>query len=141
MDPISTAVIAGLAAGATKAATGAVVDAYGALKSMLAKRLGSNSEVLKKVVDLEGKPDSPARQASLQEEVADAKADKDEELLTAARKLLDEIKAQPGGSQLVMNVSGSGAAAAYGGVAAGAGGIAVGGNLEGQVPRPQPPTP
>lgn len=138
MDPISAAIIGGLTIAAGDVATSAVKDAYSALKTLLIRRFGSDSEVAKKVADLENRPDSAGRQASLQEEVATAKADQDEELVKAAQQLLEQIKAQPGGAQFVQNVSGAGAAAAYGGVAAGQGGIAVGGNLQGQ---PQPPRP
>jgi hypothetical protein len=135
MDPITTAIIGGLTAGATKVATNALGDAYAGLKSLLERKFGADSEVARKVADLEARPDSQGRQASLQEEVAIAKADQDQELVQAANALLEQVKAVPQGAQYIQNVSGSGAAAMHGGVAAGQGGIAVGGNM--QAP-PQP---
>jgi hypothetical protein len=111
MDPITTAIIAAIAAGATagvtESAKQAVVDAYEALKALLKKKFGGHSEVVKSVEGLETRPDSSSRKNVLQEEVTTAKADQDPDLIQAAQVLLDLIGAQPGGGQHIQNASGS----------------------------------
>jgi hypothetical protein len=49
------------------------------------------------VEEVEQKPDSKARQAVLQEEVEDAKAAQDPELVKIAETLLERLKELPGG--------------------------------------------
>jgi hypothetical protein len=107
MDPITTAIIAGLAAGAMQVGTGAVVDAYQALKAAITRKLGGDHAVAQAVEGLEAKPDSEARKAVLQEEVAAAKADQDPDLRAAAQAVLDQIKAQPGGEQHIQQAIGN----------------------------------
>jgi hypothetical protein len=105
MDPISTAIIAATA----KLAEPAIKDAYEALKSLLAKKFGSNSEVLQAVKKLEEKSDSPARKEAVKEEVASVKANQDPELSKTAEALLSKLKGMPGGQQIVQQtVSGEG---------------------------------
>src|SRR5260370_7954256 len=98
MDPVTTAIVAALAAGAISAATEAgkkaVADAYEALKALLKKKFGHESELVKSVESLETKPDSTARKSLLQEEVTTAKADQDPDILLAAQALLYEVSAQ-----------------------------------------------
>jgi hypothetical protein len=89
--------------------------------------------LLKSVQELEQNPDSKARKAVVEEEVAKSKAHQDEELLAAAGKLLELLKAV----QYHAVQTGSGAVAqGPGAVAAGAGGIAVGGNVDGGINMP-----
>jgi|SRR5208337_2967120 len=111
MDPVTTAILAAIAAGvgsgAPKFIEKAVGDAYDALKAVLRRKFGDQSDVIKATEDLESKPDSAGRQATLQEEVTGAKADQDPEVLAAARALLERIKAQPGGEQYVQTATGS----------------------------------
>ena len=108
MDPITTAIVAALAAGVTSGVTEAgkktVVDAYGKLKAMLKERLGDDSDVADAVEKLEKKPDSEPRKGLLHEAVTDAKADQDDEILAAAQALLEKIKAQPGGEEHIKQV-------------------------------------
>jgi hypothetical protein len=141
MDPITAAIVAGLAAGATKVSTSAILDAYAGLKAAIARKFGAESEVAKAVEGVEARPDSDARKSVLHEEVAATKADQDPDILRAAQALLEQLKAQPGGVQCSQTVSGSGAAAANHGVAAGQGGVAVGGNIEGGLWRDATPRP
>lgn len=111
MDPITTAIVAALTAGAvagvTDASKKAIADAYDALKGLLKKKFGHESEVVKSVERLETRPDSTSRQGTLAEEVADAKAAHDPEILQAAQTLLDQVKEQPGGGQHIQNVIGN----------------------------------
>lgn len=107
MDPITTAIIAAVAAGVTKVGPQAIADAYTALKDLLKSKFGVHSDVFKSVDDLEAKPDSAGRKATLQEEVAAAKADQDPDIRKAAQELLDKISAQPGGGQHIQQAIGS----------------------------------
>ena len=87
MDPIATAIIVAISAGAisgvSKVADQAIVDAYGKLKELLGKKFGAKSKIVKAVEDLEANPKSEARKAVMKEEVTTAKADQDKELLQA----------------------------------------------------------
>jgi hypothetical protein len=110
MDPITTAILAAISAGAiagvTKAGEQAIVDAYGKLKELLGKKFGAKSKVVKAVKDLEANPNSEARKAVIREEVATAKADHDKDLLQAAQSLLKSVKALPGGTQIIQTAMG-----------------------------------
>src|ERR1700730_14177013 len=111
MDPVTTAIVAALAAGAisavSEAGKKAIVDAYEALKALLQKKFGHESELVKSVESFETKPDSPARKSLLQEEVITAKADQDPEILQLAQALLDEISTQPDGVKNIQQAVGS----------------------------------
>ena len=110
MDPVTTAILAAVSAGAiagvTKAGEQAIVDAYAKLKELLGKKFGAKSKVVKAVKDLEANPKSEARKAVMKEEVAAAKADQDKELLQAAQTLLKSVKALPGGTQIIQTAMG-----------------------------------
>ena len=70
MDAITLAIVTGLAIPLTK---DALADAYAALKAALKKKFGDESDVVNAVEQLEKKPDSEGRKATLQEEVENAK--------------------------------------------------------------------
>ena len=106
MDPITTAILAAVAAGVTKVGESAVVDAYQALKAAIKKKFGAESDVAASVESLEKKPESQGRKETVQEEVAAAKADQDPEILAAAKALLEKIQAQPGGEQHIQSIIG-----------------------------------
>lgn len=111
MDPITTAIVAALSAGAmsglTETSKTAITDAYARLKTLLTKKFGGESEVVHAASEVEAKPDSAGRQAMLQEEVAAAKADQDQEVLHAAQALLQLLQASPEGGQHVQTATGS----------------------------------
>src|SRR5690242_15806525 len=111
MDPITTAIIAALSAGAisglTEASKTAITDAYSRLKALLSKKFGGDSDVLHAVEQVETKPDSAGRKATLQEEVVAVKADQDQDLLQAAQALLQLLQASPGGEQHIQTATGS----------------------------------
>jgi hypothetical protein len=89
MDPVSfivAALAAGAAAGLKDTAAAAVKDAYAGVKGWIQTRYGR--------VDLgalEQKPGSEAKRASLAEDLEEAGAGSDEELLELARKLVAVI--------------------------------------------------
>ena len=97
MDPITTAMIAALA----NLSKDAIKDGYSALKAALKKKFGSDSDLVDAVGGLEKKPDSEARKAMLQEEVAIAKVNDDSDILQLAQDLLNKIQEQLGGEQII----------------------------------------
>ncbi|MDF0553333.1 hypothetical protein [Kamptonema sp. UHCC 0994] len=103
MDAITTAIVTGLAIPVAK---DAITDAYTALKAALKKKFGDESDVVNAVKQLEKKPDSEGRKATLQEEVENAKVNDDPEIVKLAQDLLSKLKEQPGGQQVItQNVS------------------------------------
>ncbi len=108
MDPITTAIVAalttGMVAGAAKVAEKSIVDGYDALKAALRKKRGSDSDVVNAVEELEKKPESAARRAVLQEEVAAAKAEQDPDLVEVAEALLAKIEELPGGRTAITQI-------------------------------------
>ncbi|MCG3207292.1 MAG: hypothetical protein FOGNACKC_00892 [Anaerolineae bacterium] len=123
MDPISAALIGGLAVGVASGLTDTgkklIIDAYDALKAALRQKYGVDSELANAVEQLEKKPDSNSRQGMVQEEIAAAGADKDADLLAKAQALLDKLNEQPGGKTIIQQIaSGSNIAqASHGGTA------------------------
>ena len=110
MDPITAAIAvaaaAGVAAGVTEAGKKLIGDAYEALKALLKKKLGAESEVVKSAEAVMAKPDSAGRRETLKEEVKSAKADQDGELVAAARALIETVKASPRGEQIITTTIG-----------------------------------
>ncbi len=111
MDPVTLAIVAalatGVAGGATEVGKNVLVDAYEAVKAAIKNKLGIDSEAAKAVDALEKKPDSAGRRETLKEELAAVGADKDPEILRVAEALLEKLKAEPGGAQIVQQVTGS----------------------------------
>lgn len=110
MDPITTAIVAALGAGAISGAREigehVIADAYSKLKELLGKKFGAKSKVVKAVKELENNPTSAARREVVKEEVAAVKADQDKELLQIAQSLLKSVKALPGGIQIIQTATG-----------------------------------
>ena len=75
----------------------AVKDAYESLKNLLHRKFGSKSDLADALEKLEKKPDSAGRRETLQEEMAEAKVDADQEMVEAARDLAEKINALAGG--------------------------------------------
>ena len=112
MDPITLAIVtaafSGLAAAAGDVSKQALVDGYAALKAGLARKFGAKSDVVQAAEAVEAKPESEGRKATLEEEVKAAGVDKDEELLTLARALVEKIGATPGGKHISQTATGDG---------------------------------
>ena len=100
MDPITlivTALSAGVASGVTDVAASAVKDAYARLRALVAKRLGGRPGVEVMLTRYEEAPET--WRAPLVAELADAAAERDLDLVGAARALLslvDEAGARAG---------------------------------------------
>jgi hypothetical protein len=94
MDPvtasltaIASAIAAGAAASMKDTASAVVKDAYAGIKALIVRKYGS--------VDLaavEKKPDSEAKRESLEEDLADAGAEGDDELARLARALVEAVE-------------------------------------------------
>jgi hypothetical protein len=97
MDPITTAIVTALSAGVldslTEASKAAVSTAYTQLKTHLTNTFGKTSAVVQAVEQVEAKPDSPGRQATLQEEVVQIQAYQDVESLRLAEVLQQVLQA------------------------------------------------
>ncbi|MBN3960303.1 hypothetical protein [Nostoc sp. NMS8] len=107
MEPISL-IIAALGAGAiaaTKETAGtAVKDAYQGLKALIKKKL--EGDVLGQAM-VDAKPEE-IKQAEglLKDKITKAGADQDAAIIQAAQELLNQVKEQPGGQQIItQNIS------------------------------------
>ena len=111
MEPITMAIVAALTAGVTSGMTEtakeSVADAYQSLKSLIRKKFGNESHVIKSIEILESKPGAINRQQTLDEEIIDAQVANDQEIWQVAQAILDMIKAQPAGERLVQMVTGN----------------------------------
>jgi hypothetical protein len=103
MDPVSTAIITVL----NTSISDVVRDAYNALKRVLQKKFGKDSDMVDAVENLEKKPKSTGRQETLREEIESAKADQDEDILKAVRMLQAKIDQNHGGEKHSMNARGN----------------------------------
>ena len=96
MDPVATAIIAALSAGAigglTEASKTAITEAYTSLTSLLHKKFGAKSEVVQAIAQLEAKPESVSRQGMLQEELLTVNAEHDQELQAAAQHIMTLVQ-------------------------------------------------
>src|SRR3954471_15536672 len=90
MDPVSLIVMAlasGAAAGLKPAAEQAVKDAYAAVKSLIQRKYAGID-----LGQLERRPDSEAKRSSVAEDLKDAGAAQDQELLDGAKTLMDAVE-------------------------------------------------
>ncbi|MEH2211435.1 MULTISPECIES: hypothetical protein [unclassified Nostoc] len=107
MEPISL-IIAALGAGAIAAAKDtagtAVKDAYQGLKALIKKKL--EGDVLGQAM-VDAKPEE-IKQAEglLKDKITKAGADRDAAIIQAAQELLNQVKEQPGGQEIItQNIS------------------------------------
>lgn len=107
MDPISTALIAAIAAGVTDTGRKAFSDAYQGLKRLIQSKFGMDNKISKTIAEVEAEPELKGQQLLLTERITAVKADKDEEILTAAMSLSARIKQVPGGERHIMNARGN----------------------------------
>lgn len=103
MEPISL-LVAALAAGAQAAlqdtASAAVKDAYGALKGLIARKFGTKASI----ASLEEKPASAAKQAAVTEDLVDAGAAADADVLAHARALVEAVERHDSGSAAAIGI-------------------------------------
>ena len=92
----------------SRAQTDAVTDAYSSrlsLKTLIVRKLGNKSDVANAIDQLDKKPDSKGRQATLQEELDEAGVENDAEIAALARALLDLLKESNAIDNATSNVS------------------------------------
>lgn len=110
MDPITAALMAALAAGATQVGKSAVVDSYNGVKALIKKKF-EKTDLPAAIENLEKKPDSKSRQGMVQEEVESANADKDPEIMSTVQALVDAVMNTPDGQKVIskynLNIRGS----------------------------------
>ncbi len=90
MDPISlivTALVTGAVAGIKPTAEQAIKDAYEGLKNLIQTRFSGVD-----VKPLEKNPESPAKQASIAEDLTSEKVDQDVDVLSSAQELIKLIE-------------------------------------------------
>ena len=111
MDPITvivTALAAGAAAGLKPTAEQTIKDGYSAIKVLIQHKYGNLS-----IEALEQKPGSETKRASLAEDLSDAGAADDDELLDHAKSLLDTIKTRDPATAAKLNINLEEVEAAY----------------------------
>jgi len=129
---IVTALVAGAVAATKDVATQAVKDGYEGLKTLVVRKFGGKADVAGALASVEKNPGSEARKAVLKEELENAQAGQDADVVGQARALLDLLKAHGLAPSYHAEVHGSGAIAqGEGAVAAGERGVAVGGDVRG----------
>lgn len=111
MEPVSiivAALVAGAAAAFKDTAAQAIKDAYAGFKTLIQRKYGHVS-----VDALERKPDSEAKQLSVREDLTDAGAGADQELLDRAKALLDAVKTHDRTAAAQLNINLDEVEAAY----------------------------
>ncbi len=98
MDPITAAIVAALA----NLSKDVIKDSYTALKSVLKKKFGNESDLVDAIENLEKRPDSKGRKATVEEEVERAKVNDDPEIKSLVQELLNKIQ-RDSGSQEILN--------------------------------------
>lgn len=94
MEPVSlivTAVVAGLAAGAGEVAKAGIKDAYDLFMARLRGKVSGHEDAQDALANVEKKPDSAGRQATLKEELAAIQAEQDSDLLNLAQTVLQKL--------------------------------------------------
>jgi len=98
MEPIiTTAIVSGIAS----LGKNIIKDGYGKLKNHLVEKYGGDSDLVDAVERFEKKPDSEARKAAIQEEVELSGAENSEDVVSLAQDLIEKIKEQPGGQDII----------------------------------------
>ena len=112
MDPITTMIVTALALGAAAGlkttAEQAVKDAYAGVKALIQRKYADVS-----LAQLEEAPESEARRAVVEEDLAKTDADKDEELLQQARALIDVVEKHDQGTAAAIGIDLEDVKAAY----------------------------
>ncbi|MDQ4078368.1 MAG: hypothetical protein M3220_19245 [Chloroflexota bacterium] len=111
MDTVSAALIAANAIDATlgvaRVGELSVRDNYITLKSLLEEKYGEESDLMEALERLELKSDSTERRSALQQAVEANEADQDSAVQEAADELLREVLNQPGGPQVIQELTGN----------------------------------
>ena len=112
MEPVTTAILAAIAAGAAEGITGTakqmIGDVYNGLKTLITSKLGSTSKAVEAVTKLEEDPTSAGWKETAGKELAKAGVDQDPELVAAAQNVMAKLQKLPQGEQQhIMQANGS----------------------------------
>jgi len=102
MDPITlivAAVAAGVSAGLKDTAAAGIKDAYAGLRRLITDRFGAVD-----VTPVEKRPESEAKRRSLEEDLAQVGAGGDDEILEAARRVIDEVRKHDPGAAAAIGI-------------------------------------
>jgi len=110
MDPITTAIVAAVAAGVTQ---GTIADTYNGVKQLIKTKFGNKNDVIDIIEILEKDQCSDGYRLVLQEKIQKYQLEKDIEIVDAAEKLIDQIKKSFGVKKNVMEAKGKFIAQAY----------------------------
>jgi len=105
MDPITTAIVATIPALASDLLKSSAKDAYEGLKAVIRRKWGDASPIAKSVDALEASPHSKGQATVLAENVAEANATADTEVMQALGKLVDELKKEGIGGKDVARIA------------------------------------
>lgn len=105
---VVSALASGAAAGLKPAAEKAIIDAYAGLKSLIQRKYSRVD-----LAPLENKPESQSKRESVAEDLTDAGATGDQELLDLAKALIDVVKKHDKASASVIGVDLEEVTAAY----------------------------
>ncbi|MDM8525779.1 hypothetical protein QUF80_20600 [Desulfococcaceae bacterium HSG8] len=110
MEPMGL-IMGALGAAAGMAAEGAVQEAakdgYNRLKELIMGRFKEKGNAVGETVLPQYESDPGTWEKPLQKSLAEAEADKDQGIVSAAQELLDKLKASPGGEKHVQNAVGN----------------------------------
>jgi hypothetical protein len=99
MEPVTTAILAAIAAGATTGiadtAKNAIGDVYAGLKELLRRKFNGESKILEAVDRLEADPESAGWKETVGKEATKAGANQDQDLIAAAEAVLAKLKELP----------------------------------------------
>jgi hypothetical protein len=110
MDPISTAVLSAIAAGATQVAGTALNDAYKGLKGILRRRYGTSSRLYQTLRDVERNPDNDLSRAALVRLIQASPATRDRRILAATDEVIRVIQQSPDGDEIIASIQQGGVA-------------------------------
>ena len=104
MDPITTTILAALGVTGSEAIKSGVKDAYENLKAVIRRKWGETAPISKAITALEEDSQSKAQAAVLEEKVGQVKATDDVEVAQALHKLVEQMKTDGIGGELVARI-------------------------------------
>ena len=104
MDPITTTILAALGVMGSEVIKSGVKDAYENLKAVIRRRWGESAPISKAISALEEDPQSKAQVAVLEEKVGQVKATDDAEVAQALHKLIEQMKIDGVGGEVVARI-------------------------------------
>jgi hypothetical protein len=104
MDPITTTILAALGVMGSEVIKSGVKDAYENLKAVIRRKWGESGPISKAIAAIEEDWQSKAQAAVLEEKVAAVKATDDAEVAQALHKLVEQMKTDGVGGEVVTRI-------------------------------------